>query len=251
MKAVTCGFQFRHTYKLKNKHSFSTTSYPVAYFPTQQLKLYRNFKAIEATDYYELIRYYERNEDSILRLDFDAYFDCTARYTEALFQTEEYGKHLVMVDHLLQVIIENNVETHDGQDIYVFSLLRKGTSLFFQKSYKAAEHCLRETIKIAPWERQPVRLLRSTMLRQAPYWMRQVRSIVIIGVLSAVILRVLTYLIVQPYFNSFTHWADATYFVFLGGGLSIWVLGELCHYTACVMENRQFVNQMLKRKLGK
>lgn len=222
----------------------------MAYFPTQQLRLYRNFKAIEATDYYELIRYYERNEDAILRLEFDAYFDCTARYTEALFQTEEYGKHLVMVDHLLQLIIEYNVETHNGQDIYVFSLLRKGTSQYFQKSFSEAEHTLRETVKIAPWEKQPVRLLFRSLLRQAPYWMRQVRFIAAIGICMAIGFRMLTYLIVQPYFSAYIGFADMTYFVALAGGLGIWFLGELAHYLLCWFATRKFVNKMLKKKLG-
>ena len=223
----------------------------MAFQPTHQLKLYRNFKAIEATDYYEIIRYFERHEDAIQTLDFPAYFDCTARYTEALFQTDAFGKHLVMVNHLLHLIIENNVDTHDGQDVYVFTLLRKGTSQFLCKQYQAAEHTLRETIKIAPWERYPPRLLRRVLVRQTPFWLKQVRLIALIGVLLAVFFRTFTYLILQPYFPALEAWADVMYHILLAGGLGTWILAESIHYGSCATEVIGFVQKMLRKKLTK
>ena len=56
------------------------------YLPAQRLKLYRNFKAIDAVDYHGIVRFFERFEDGIRTLDDNEYFDCAFRYTEALFE---------------------------------------------------------------------------------------------------------------------------------------------------------------------
>ena len=120
------------------------------FLPAYRLKIYRNFKSIEAADYHGIARYYERFEQDIHQLDFDEYFDCLASYTQALYEIGDYRKHLVMCDFLLETIIIQNVESWGGEDLYTKTLLAKATSQYFEQEYKSAERILKELVKIAP-----------------------------------------------------------------------------------------------------
>jgi hypothetical protein len=67
---------------------------------TYYSQLYRNFRAIEPTEYRRVVRFFEKYEKNILQLDFDEYFDTVFVYNNALFEIGEYRKHILMSDVL-------------------------------------------------------------------------------------------------------------------------------------------------------
>ncbi|MCC7503684.1 MAG: hypothetical protein IT259_00225 [Saprospiraceae bacterium] len=215
--------------------------------PAYRLKLYRNFKALEASDFYGIIRYYERLEDDIRSLDQEEYLDCTVTYTEALFQTGDYGRHLVMCDHLLEFIIMQNVENWGGEDIYTKILFRKAASLYRQQEYAKAEHILRELIKLLPDNRLAIRLFERCMLLQRPTWLFRLRAAALVLLLVSVAVIVAEIFIVKPFFPDYYLGAQMVHNGFLGAGLLVILAGESWHLWRCYRTRAGFVQCVLKK----
>lgn len=218
--------------------------------PAYRLKLYRNFKALEANDFHGIVRYYERLEDDIRTLDFEEYLDCTVTYTEALFQTADHGRHLVMCDHLLELVIMQNVETWGGEDIYAKILFRKAASLYRLHEYAKAEHVLRELLKLHPWERLPLRFLKTCLLRQKPAWLINTRAAAVgLLVLSSALVAVEIF-VIKPFFSAFYPAAQAVHQALLIAGVGVLLFGECRHAWQCEKHALDFARRMRRRKAG-
>ena len=220
----------------------------MAYLPAYRLKLYRNFKAIEPTDYYGIVRYYERFEEAIGTLDMEEYFDCTLAYTEALFAIGNYAQHIVMCDHLLELVIMQNIESWGGEDVYVRLLFKKAAALYQLQEYPRSEHILRELIKLHPRDRLPVRFLRSCLLRQKPAWLTRTRGASIILIFLAVAVIALELFVVRPFFPNYYDTALILHNSLLIGGVLVLAAGEFGHGWRCFYSARKFARNMYRRK---
>ncbi|TNE55553.1 MAG: hypothetical protein EP344_13190 [Bacteroidetes bacterium] len=220
----------------------------MAYLPAYRLKLYRNFKAIDSTDYHGIVRYYERFEDAIGTLDMEEYFDCTLAYTEALFAIGNYAQHIVMCDHLLELVIMQNIRTWGGEDVYARLLFKKAAALYQLQEYPKSEHILRELIKLHPRDRVPVRFLRACLLRQKPAWLSVTRSATILLLFLAVAVIALELFVVRPFFPDFYHTALLLHNVLLVGGIAVLAAGEFSHGWRCFHTARRFARNMCRRK---
>lgn len=222
----------------------------MSFLPAYRLRLYRNFKALESNDFQGIIRFYEQFEEGIQSLDFEEYFDCTLAYTNALFQTGNHGKHIVMCDHLLEVIIMQNIESWGGEDLYAKTLFLKAASLFHLHEYPKAEHVLRELVKIHPTDRMPCRFLEKCLLRQRPAWLMKTRAATVgIVLLTAVVIAVEIF-IVTPFFSSLVSTFQVMHNVLLGLGVFVFVAGEICHALRSHYSADSFARRMFRRKAG-
>lgn len=167
--------------------------------PHFRLQLYRNFKAIASKDPYGAVRYYEQHEAAIQTLDFDACFDCTIGYTEALFVTGQYAKHVVMCQHVLELIIAHNVDAWAGEDYYQKTLHHKAVSHIRLHEQAQAIQALRALRKLYPGERLFARLLRQCLLHQRPTWLLRARARFVGAVLLAALL-IAVEIFVLPFF---------------------------------------------------
>lgn len=217
--------------------------------PAYRLKLYRNFKALEANDFHGIIRYYERLEEDIRYLDQDEYLDCTITYTEALYQTGDYGRHLVMCDHLLEFIIMHNVDAWGGEDIYARVLFRKAAALYWQQEYPRAEHVLRELLKLHSEFKPAAHLLYKTLLNQRPDWLFKLRSGAILVLLLSVLAIIAEIFVVKPFFSDYYNTALLVHNIFLGAGLVMILAGESGHWWRCVQRKQRFLSALEKRDL--
>jgi len=219
--------------------------------PAYRLKLYRNFKALGANDFHGMVRYYEQNEDGIVTLDFEEYFDCVLLYTQALHEIGDFGKHVVMSDHLLELIIMNSIESWGGEDIYARVLLRKATSQFNLYEFAKAEHVLRELIKLHPRDVHSRQLLLHVLLDQKPPWLQKIRAVAVALTLIAALAIALEIFIVNPFFPQWFNTALVVHNIFLIGGILTFALGEWRHYFVCRKGSYGFANEMCKRKMRK
>jgi hypothetical protein len=218
------------------------------YLPAYRLKLYRNFKAIDVADFHAIVRFYERNEDAIRTLDFEEYFDCTLAYTSALFESTRYGQHIVMCDHLLQLIINENVDAWGGDALYRRILFSKAASLYHQEELPKSEHILRELLKMEPSDPVCRRFFRKCLLQQKPEWLTKARAAFIVLVLLAVITIAAELFIVRPYYFGYYKQALILHNILLGAGILTLAGGETVHWLACFRRTQQFVQCMARRK---
>ncbi len=217
--------------------------------PAYRLKLYRNFKALGASDFHGIVRYYEQYEDGLVNLDFEEYFDCTLLYTQALYETGDYGKHVVMSDHLLELIIMNSVETWGGEDIYARVLYRKAAAQFQLYEFTQAEHVLRELVKLHPRDEPARRLLLNCLLEQKPAWLQKVRAFAVAFTLLAALAIALEIFVVKPFFPQWFDTALVVHNLFLVGGILTFAMGEWRHYGLCRQRSYGFAKAVCKRKM--
>ncbi len=145
-------------------------------YSTQRIKAYRTFKSLDPADPLMIVRHYERNEKHLNELDSDQWFDCIATYTDALFEAEMYRKHLVMAEHLLEVIILQNFTTHHGEDIYQHTLLRKACTHSHLGEHTKAKETIETLIRINPKHKAARLALAKLLLKSQPSWYRQITT---------------------------------------------------------------------------
>lgn len=212
------------------------------YQPAQHLKLYRNFKSLRVNDFHGIVRYYEEFEEAIGTLDFEEYFDCTYAYTAALFETADYGKHVVMCDHLLEIIIMENVDTWAGKDVYAQVLFKKATSLYRLREDAQAEHVLRELLKLHPKDHLACHTLQVCLLRHRPSWLLKMRATAVATLLLGAIAVAIELFVVDPFFSQHSDTARWVYNSLMVGGAGLLAAGELAHYWRCRRSARRAAN---------
>jgi tetratricopeptide (TPR) repeat protein len=220
----------------------------VNYLPIHRLRVYRNFKAIEADDFEEIVRYYERFEDGIQALDFEEYLDCTLAYTDALFEAGQHGKHLVMCDHLLETVIMQNLETWGGEDLYHQLLLKKSRTLYHLEDYPRSEHILREVIKIYPQDGLAAVFLNKCLLRQKPAWLARTRAASVGLVLLAAVVIAVEIFALPRFFPKMEKWVLVGHNVLLASGLAALAVGEAGHALRCWQRTRRAVRSALRQR---
>ncbi len=218
------------------------------YFPAQRLKLYRNFKSLKVDDFYGVVRYYEEFEEGIRVLDFDEYFDCTFTYANSLCQTGQYGKHVVMCDHLLELVIMENVETWGGGNVYAEILFKKATSLLYLREDSQAEHVLRELLKLYPDDQPTLRALRGCLLRSRPPWLLQTRAIAVAFLLLTAISIAAELFIINPFFSDYNTLSRHVNNFMMVAGAMVLVIGECLHLGRSYRGVSKFASKMKKRK---
>ncbi|MDW8228281.1 MAG: hypothetical protein RMJ33_00465 [Saprospiraceae bacterium] len=216
----------------------------MAYLPAQRLRLYRNFKAIDAADHHGIIRYFEQYEDEIRTLDDDEYFDCAYTYAEALFSVGSYRQAVVMQDHLIEWVILHNVSRWSGQDILARLLVRKAETLLQQQRWHCAERVLREYAKLYPSDRYGWRLLGKSLLRQRPTWLRYCWAVSIGLFFASLTAAAAELFIVRPFFRLYGDAVLATQQLLMTLALATALSSEGIHWYRCRRNLRIFATQI-------
>ena len=111
-------------------------------------KIYNNFKEIDKYAHKEIVKFYATHEVDIQRLKFHEYFDLQIAYIDALFEIGAYNHLLRICDETIEMVIQNNITYHHGDDVYRKLLLRKAATHYNLLEYLKAEFILKELIKI-------------------------------------------------------------------------------------------------------
>ena len=218
------------------------------FLPAERLRLYRNFKSIEVNDFHGLIRFYEQNEDGIRALDFDEYLDCTLAYTDALFEASDFGKYLVMCDHLLELVIMQNVDQWGDEDLYHHLLFKKSAAFYHLQEYSKSERILREIIKIYPQDRLAAVFLNKALLHQKPVWLFRCRAATVGFALLAVFVIALEILAVPTFFPSLLQPFKIAHNLLIALSLAAISIGEASHSLRCWLKTRNFVRKANQKK---
>lgn len=218
------------------------------HLPAYRMKLYRNFKALEANDFHGITRYYERNEDGIRSLDIDEYFDCTLAYAEALFETGAYRKHVLVCEQLLELLINQDLDGWQAEELFREVLFKKAASHFRLGEFRQAEHVLRELVKIHPWDAMPQRFLQTCLLKQKPAWLSYMRVAAVVLSLLAAVTVMAELFVIRPFFTEHYQTALYAHNGLLASGVLVLVAGESRHYWLSRQGVRRLADSMKRRK---
>jgi len=112
--------------------------------------IYQEYLDIESGSHHEKVRFYSANKTEIKFLPYKIRVEISLNYVIALFETGDYFGYLRHVDQLLKLVIEENIYSIDGDDIYQELLFRKACSLHNILDRYAADHIFGELNKINP-----------------------------------------------------------------------------------------------------
>ena len=169
--------------------------------PTYYTQVYRKFKAIEPSAYREIVRFYEKEEQKILQLDFEEFFEMLIAYVDALFEIGAYRKHLTLVDVVIEKSIHHNIKYYRNQDLFQRMLFRKAASLFNTQEYSKAEYVVTQLYRMHPEDESAMLLYQKCRLKARPAILNYARaSGVFMFFLSALVIAV-EVLFVRPWYD--------------------------------------------------
>lgn len=216
--------------------------------PTYQSKTYRAFKSIHPESHREIIRFYDENEQAILKLDFEEYFDLLVAYVGALFVIGKYRDHLLLVDVVIEHTIQRNIFSYNGQDLFFDTLTCKGLSYLYTHQYVKAERIFKQLIRIKPQEEETVQYLeKSIRVAGAPvqHWSRAVS----IGLLFlAAIVIGIEILLIRPFYEMYVwHFELVRTLLFIMACLAM-AGGEWLHWYRSRKKAGLFLKQVQEEK---
>ena len=169
--------------------------------PTYYTQTYRKFKAINPTNYRAIVRFYEKEEEKILRLDFDEFFELLVAYVDALFEIGAYRKHLLLVDVVIEKTISNNITEYKKEKIFNKMLFRKAASLYNTHQYEKATYILSELIKINPADNTPALFYKKCRLKARPALLNKARATSVFLLFLTALIISIEVLFVRPFYS--------------------------------------------------
>lgn len=210
--------------------------------------IYREFRAIEGTDWRTVKRFYEEYETEISQLAFDEYFEIFLAYTNSLFEIGLYEKHIPMADRIIEISIENNIKFHHGTDVFVNNLFRKAASLYHTYELEKSEYILREILRIDPHCEEAILLLKKCLRKMRPLLARRTRAVSMFFFLLSAAVICLEMLVVRTFYKSHIYTVEIIRTGIFALGLLTLIGGELLHRWRCVREVDGFVEVLRRRK---
>jgi hypothetical protein len=168
--------------------------------PKYFVQVYRSFREIDPVSYREIVRFYEKEEQTILKLNFDEFFEILVAYVDALFEIGAYRKHLVMVDSVIELSIDHNVRIYKQEDLFYKMLFRKAASLYNTHRFKEAEHILGELLKMDADNAHTARFYRKCRFKARPGLLNTARAVSVFFFLLSALIISIEVLFVRPWY---------------------------------------------------
>jgi|APTNR8051073442_1049403.scaffolds.fasta_scaffold00707_22 hypothetical protein len=194
-------------------------------------KVYRDFKGIEPGAYRDVLHFYELHEDAIRHTEFEEYFEMLVAYTEALFETGAYRKHLLMADVAIGESMSQELEFDYGKHVFERMLFRKAASHYNLAEYKQAEYVVGQLIRIDPAHEEAQRFFRKCRYRQHPGWLHQIRAAVIFLFLVAALVTCIEVLFIRPFYGMHVHLIETSRNTIFAMGLLLLIGSEGLHFS--------------------
>ncbi|NUO03747.1 MAG: hypothetical protein HUU01_24300 [Saprospiraceae bacterium] len=191
---------------------------------------YRDFRSIDPGAHREILHFYELHEADILRTEFEEYFEMLAAYTDALFETGAYRKHLLMADVAIGESMSQDLDLAYGKYIFAQMLFRKAASHFNLGEYRQAEHHIGQLVRIDPDHKEALRFFRKCRYRQRPNWLHQIRAAAIFLFLLAALIICVELLLIRPFYAMHVHLIETSRNTILGMGVLLLIVGEALHF---------------------
>jgi hypothetical protein len=213
-------------------------------------KIYRDFRAIEASDWRVIVRYYENCEKQIRELDFEEYFEIMNTYTKALFEIGAYQKHLLMADAVIEASVMNNIKFLNGEDVFHRTLFKKAASCYHLHELEKCEHILRELIRIDPNDTNSGLFLKKCLRKMQSALVRQTRAAAVFLFLMSAIIICFEILLVRSFYPEYDDLVEASRNSIFLLGLVVLAGGDVFHRWRANREVDKFVAMLRRRKKG-
>jgi tetratricopeptide (TPR) repeat protein len=167
---------------------------------TYQSAVFQDFESLGKTNYHEIIRFCERNHDAMEALNFQEYFIMELAYCNALFQMENYSKHLEIANKVIELSIFNNVHLFQGEDIYQKTLFQKAQAHKILNHLPEAIHITKELLKMNVNSKEYQSFLKFCYIKNNTPFLENLRGYGVLMCFIAASFLVLNILIIEPFY---------------------------------------------------
>ena len=109
---------------------------------------YLQYFRLGETAYRDKVRFYEENIDSLELLSFHDKIEVDIDYLLCVFEVGRYEKFLAQVDRVIETIIEQNIHSFKGENIFNELIFRKAACLFQMHKYHECKVILAQLIRM-------------------------------------------------------------------------------------------------------
>ncbi len=206
--------------------------------------LFEDFQSIESENCYELIQFFEKNEEDLGFMGIEEQFIILCYYSNALFATRQFRKYLEYATRLLEYAILENLQEVDGVDVYLHTLDQKVQAHLILREDEEAIRIARQLLGLAPEHKPYQKLLRRALMRRRPLWVRQCFGAALWGAILWTGLEIIQLMYLETFWinllplNSILQW----------GTLLVALLSSVIGYRAHFVYVEQQVRAISKRR---
>ncbi len=206
--------------------------------------VYHRFKQMEDHSFRSIVRYFEEHRKRIQQLPFDEYFELLVDYTNALFETGKYHKHLKASDEIIEWVINRNIRYYRGEDIFRKCLFKKAASHYNLHQISKARHIVEELLKMNPEDSRTRRFLVRCNLKSPSSLKQKMRAMCIGLVLLSALTISVELLVIRPFYESWTEGVEWTRNLLFISGIGLYLTGEGLHRMQAWKSMRQTLSEI-------
>lgn len=195
-----------------------------------QSKIFRDFKTLDMRNYHSIVRFYEDHKSDIEILNIKEAFILELHYCNALFETGNYYKLLEVSDRVVETSIFNNIKYYHGEDIYQKTLFQKAQGYFYLHNFKAAEHIIKELIKLNPNQKEYIKLLGKCIIQNSSPFLKYLQAAGILLFLVSLGIVVIKILIIQSFYPDYNQLFHTITQIGFLAGLSMFGIALALHW---------------------
>jgi tetratricopeptide (TPR) repeat protein len=213
--------------------------------------LYYDFIALDFEIYPGIVYFYERNETEIQHLCFEEYFDILLAYTEALFQCEEFRKHIALSDVVIDTAMAYQIKNYNGQDIFLQTLFRKANAYYHLKEFNAATHILKELLHINPTNMEYQEFLKKNLRADIPPYFQHLRAMMVASFSLGTLILLTEVLVIRSFYPDVALQVEIIRNLVFFTGVVFVAIGYLLHFYKADKKTNLFITHAIAKKTRK
>ena len=215
---------------------------------TYQSPIYRQFRSLDRTDRYAIVRHIERNLEQFYALPFDEHFEMLYWYADALKGIHAYKRLAPVADRMAELAIVENIERYEDKDVYLLALSYKAETCYQLGRYEEAAHVLRELLRLHPEDKVLPKLLTRTYLRTKPPYVRHMRALGVLLFLSSAFLVIGQIIVINTFYEEYSRTFEVWRYTLFASAVAMLGLSELGYRGQVYWRVRSLLRQARKRR---
>lgn len=219
--------------------------------PTYDNHLYRSFKAIESDSYRSILRFIENHSAELGQLPLRQYFDLQYAYIAALCETGAYDRVVEASTELLELSIQHNITSLDGEDVYRTLLYRRANGLFHLMRFGESLIVCDQLLRLYPDYSLARHLMERTLYQRPNRCISRLRATSVVLFLIAAALIAIEMLVIVNFLPEQTEEVMFARNLSFVGGWTLLLGGDILHRSWAWLRTSNARRRYKKRREGR
>lgn len=167
--------------------------------------LYKKYASLDGDSHYDVIRFYEHNEEDLAWLPLKQSLNIEHHYLKALFCVERYEKYAFKSQLFLQRLIYHNVSDFDGEKVFEDTIYNRAVSLYYCNRFEESQQVIEELLKMETDHAESKYLYFVLQKQQDIHGFKWLKAGLVVMIFLSVLLLLVHQFIVAIYYPEFSH----------------------------------------------